>query len=296
MKDEFPNGPFVINGENLTPVALVALARGGPRTIALTESAWERVAVGRAIVDAAIAGREVHYGINTGVGSEKGRRVDPAEFATFNRRIIIGEATNMPGSNFEAGIVRGALVVLANNAATGRLGVRPALVERLLALFAAPALPLVRSGTSGGMADLSPLAQLSLAVIGEDRPHSIESPAERFDLAAKEAVSLINCNAFLLSHAAIVLETSTQLAEAFDLATAFSLEGFRGNLNYLRKGFGPNLGNPWQIKSASRIADALDGSALWSPAEWRNLHDPLSFRCAQRVNGALIPTCADQHS
>lgn len=271
---------FQFDGESLGLSQLATLAHGGPAVVGLTPAARLRVVHGRKIVEAALAAGQTHYGINTGVGAQKTVRIDPADFAAFNRRIIIAEATNMPGPAFAPTVVRGALAVLINNAATGRLGIRPALVDRLLALFAAPHLPEIRCGTSGGASDLNPLSQLACAVIGD-------ADSGPLDLAAKEAVSLINSNAFFLAHAAIVLAEASRLAETFDLATALSLEGFRGNLGYLRHGFEPAIRNPWQLASARRIAAGLDGSALWSPTEWRNLQDPVSFRFAQRVNGTI---------
>jgi len=42
---------------------------------------------------------------------------------------------------------------------------RPALVQRLLQLYALPRMPMVRADTAFGTADLTPLSQLSIALL-----------------------------------------------------------------------------------------------------------------------------------
>jgi histidine ammonia-lyase len=273
------------DGETLGLSRLAQLGGGGVQWD-LTPAAWARVREGRSIVEVAIADGADYYGVNTGLGSQKDFGVAATEFADFNAHVIMAEATNMPGPAFEPKVVRAALAVLINNAATGRLGLRAELVERLLRLSRCEKMPEVRMNTSSGMSDLGPLAQLALPLIGRSLDGSaplIEGP---FDLAAKEAVSLINCNAFSIAHGAIVLEEARRLIATFDLAAATSFEAFRANLSYYRPECLAGYRNPYQIASCRRIAEALAGSSLWSASEWRLLQDPLSFRFAMRVNGS----------
>jgi hypothetical protein len=119
--------------------------------------------------------------------------------------MIIGEATDFPGPPAADPTVRAALVVLFNNLADGRTGVRPELVKRLLQVYAAAHMPTVREDTSFGTADLT-----------------------RFDLAPKESVSLIDNNSFALGSGALVLAEAERLLIAFDLAAATALEAIRG--------------------------------------------------------------------
>jgi histidine ammonia-lyase len=273
------------DGETLTLYRLVELGGGGFQWD-LTPTAWDRVREGRRIVEDAVVDGADYYGVNTGVGSQKDFGVSAADFAHFNDHVIVGEATNMPGPAFDPKVVRAALAVLINNVATGRLGVRAELVERLLRLSRCAQMPEVRKNTSSGMADLTPLAQLALPLVGrslDGSPPLIERP---YDLAAKEAVSLINCNAFSIAHGAFVLEEARRLIATFDLATAPTFEALRANLSYYRPESLAGYRNPHQITSCQRIAGALEGSSPWAPSEWRFLQDPLSFRFAMRVNGS----------
>lgn len=273
------------DGETLELSRLAALSRGGLRWD-LSSTAWARVREGRRIVEDAIADGAEYYGVNTGVGSQKAFGVAQTDFAQFNDHVIVAEATNMPGPAFDSKIVRGALAVLINNAATGRLGLRPELVERLLRLSHCERMPEVRMNASSGMSDLGPLAQLALPLVGRSLDGSaplIEGP---YSLAGKEAVSLINCNAFSIAHGALVLEEAGRLIATLDLAAATSFDAFRANLSYYRPECLAGYRNPHQIASCQRIAEALAGSSLWPASEWRLLQDPLSFRFAMRVNGA----------
>lgn len=273
------------DGETLDLKKLAALSRTRT-TWDLAEAAKTRIREGRSIVDRIFSGGGIHYGLNTGVGSQKNSRVPPSEVAAFNEHVIVAEATNMPGPAFDPAVVRGALAVMINNAATGRLGLRPELVERMLSLSRCDHLPEVRMNTSIGSSDLGPLAQLALPLVGYglgDGPLLLDGP---YDLAAKEAVSLINCNAFTLAHGALVIDEVRCLIETFDLATATTFEAFRANLSYYRPEVWQAYRNPHQLRSCQRIADALEGSLLWESAQWRFLQDPLSFRFAMRINGS----------
>jgi histidine ammonia-lyase len=269
----------VFDGESLT-IAQVAALAAGPARCDLSAEAWSRVKRGRAIVERAAASGEAIYGATTGVGSQKDFTVRPERIAGFNRRMILAEATDLPGETFAATVLRAALVVRINAMATGALGVSHDLVRRNLLLLAANDLPRVRSGASFGISDLGPLAQLSLPLVGDD-------PEIGGVLALKEACSLINNNSVALGHAALVIEAARGLIEAFDLAAAVSLEGFGGNLAPYGDGGAATVAHTGHAASRQAIGAALAGSTLWHGNRTRLLQDPLSFRFAAPVNGAV---------
>jgi histidine ammonia-lyase len=157
-------------------------------------------------------------------------RVTAAQLAEFSNRMIVSEASDFPGPAAPERAVRATLLVLINNVAGGHTGVRPALVRRLLDLYAAARMPTVRVDTSFGTADLTPLSQVSLALLGRALDGETPILPERFDLAPKESVSLIDNNSFALGSAALVLAEAERLLGAFDIAAAASLEGLRGGL------------------------------------------------------------------
>ena len=257
--------------------------RSGP--VDLSPQAWERIAAARAIVERQLAAGEAIYGTNTGIGSQKDVAVADRLLAEFSNRMIISEATDFPGPPAAEPVVRACLVVLINNIAGGRTGVRAELARRLLELYAAGRMPTVRDDTSYGIADLTPLSQLSLALLGLSLDERAPVLGTRFDLAPKESVSLIDNNSFALGAGALVLVEIERLLAAFDLAAATALEGFRGGLRAHTEGAAGRSARG-QERSRQNLLRALAGSRLHQPDEARFLQDPLSFRSITQIHGA----------
>ncbi|HEY4971248.1 MAG TPA: aromatic amino acid lyase [Steroidobacteraceae bacterium] len=257
--------------------------RAGP--IELSPQAWERIAASRAIVERELASGAAIYGTNTGIGSQKDVSVGDQLLAGFSNRMIISEATDFPGPPAADPVVRACLVVLINTIAGGRTGVRPELVRRLLQLYGAERMPTVRDDTSFGTADLTPLSQLSLAVLGLSMDERAPILGTRFDLAPKESVSLIDNNSFALGAGALVLVEIARLLGAFDLAAATALEGFRGGLRAHAECAAGRSARGLD-RSRQNLLGALAGSRLHQPDQARFLQDPLSFRSITQIHGA----------
>jgi histidine ammonia-lyase len=275
----------VFDGKHLSIARILELSTCSGR-VDLAPEAWERVAASRAIVERQIAAGATIYGTNTGIGSQKDVGVAPAALAAFSNRMIISEASDFPGPPISDPAVRAALVVLINMVAGGRTGMRPALVERLLQLYAAPRMPTIRADAAFGTADLTPLSQLSIALLGlslDDRAPVLPTP---FDLAPKESVSLIDNNSFALGEGALVLAEAERLLAAFDLAAATALEGFRGGLRAQAEQAAGGYRGEGQARSRRNLLGLLEGSALHNPDQARFLQDPLSFRSITQIHGA----------
>ena len=278
----------VFDGSRLTIAKIAELSRRyGP--VDLSPAAWERVAASRAIVERHLASGAAIYGTNTGVGSQKDVAVADRELAEFGNRMIVSEATDFPGPPASDPAVRACLVVLINNLASGRTGVRAELVGRLLQLYAAARMPTVRDDTSYGTADLTPLSQLSLAVLGGSLDERAPILETRFDLAPKESVSLIDNNSFALGSGALILAEIERLLGAFDLAAATALEGFRGGLKAHTESAAGRAA-PGQARCRRNLLRALAGSRLHQPEQARFLQDPLSFRAITQIHGAAYET------
>jgi histidine ammonia-lyase len=279
--------PQFLDGQGLTISRIAKLSRGAC-SLDLTADAWRRIAASRTIVERMLSAGQTLYGVNTGIGSQKDIHVAAGELEQFSNRMIVSEATDFPGALATERAVRATLLVWINNIAGGRTGVRPALAERLLQLYAAPRMPPVRLDTSFGTADLTPLSQLSLALLGLSLDAGAPAPAlaDRFDLAPKESVSLINNNSFSLGCGALVLVEAERLLGAFDLAAAAALEGLRGGLRAHAEQAAGGLRSGGQARSRRTVLGALRGSRLHQPGEARFLQDPLSFRSITQIHGA----------
>jgi len=275
----------VFDGKHLSIGQILELSTCSGR-VDLAPEAWERVAASRAIVERQIAAGATIYGTNTGIGSQKDVGVASADLAAFSNRMIISEASDFPGPPIPDPAVRAALVVLINMVAGGRTGMRPALVERLLELYAAPRMPTVRADTAFGTADLTPLSQLSIALLGLSLDDRAPVLPTSFDLAPKESVSLIDNNSFALGEGALVLAEAERLLSVFDLAAATALEGFRGGLRAQAAQAAGGYRGEGQARSRRNLLGLLKGSALHNPDQVRFLQDPMSFRSITQIHGA----------
>jgi len=275
----------IFDGEPLRIERIAALS-ARPLAADLSAECWSRVRHGRSVVERVLASGQPIYGTTTGIGSQKEAAVGTTELLEFSNRMIVSEATDFPGAAFEERVVRAALVVLIGYLATGRTGVRPQLVRALLELLAAPRLPTVRRDCAFGTADLTPLSQLSLALIGRSLDQPTLSEPSSLRLAPKESVSLIASNSFALAEAALALTELERLLRAYDLAAACACEGFRAGL----QPHGESGAGGWRGQGQARVQRALTallaGSALHEAGAARFLQDPLSFRAITQIHGA----------
>jgi histidine ammonia-lyase len=152
----------------------------------------------------------------------------------------------------------------------------------------------------GASGDLSPLAHMSLPLIGlgevwyKNEKITGEKVLEIFswdkiNLQSKEGLALLNGTQFMSAFGIYCLLQSHKLSYLADLIGTLSLEGFDGRIepfNELIHYARPHNG---QLKTASRIKGFLEGSALISQ-EKKHVQDPYSFRCMPQVHGATKDT------
>ena len=263
----------VLDGRSLTIGEVVAVAREGA-AVELAPDAVERMRETRAVVERALERGDAVYGMTTGVGARKKVRVPAEEARAFNRALL---ANHLVGAGPDASteIVRATMLRLTNALASGIPGVRPELAERVAAALNGREHPRVRLLGSLGQADLPAMADLG---------HGLFAEAE---LQAKEALALVNSNAFSTGMAALAVADADRLLEAMDVAGALGLEAFAANLTLLHPAVAQVRPYPGLAQSLDRLRTLLEGSSLWEPGAARNLQDPLSFRGLPQLHGAL---------
>src|SRR5262249_7235565 len=160
--------PLVIDGHSLTLETVARVARpaeGGRAELGRVELAAEarlRMAQSHAWVDELIARGQPVYGLNTGFGTFADRHTSAACAQRLQRNLIPSHAVGV-GDPFPPEVVRAAMLIRANALALGHSGVRPALVDTLLAMLNAGVVPVVPSqGSLGSSGDLAPLSHLAL--------------------------------------------------------------------------------------------------------------------------------------
>jgi histidine ammonia-lyase len=139
--------------------------------VQVAPAAIARVQASRDRVDAALARGVPIYGINTGFGSLSRMRIGDDQLRDLQSNLVRSHAAGIcdPLPNE---VVRAMLVVLAASLCRGLSGVRPAVIESVVALLNAGITPVVPSvGSVGASGDLAPLAHAALVLIGEGEAH-----------------------------------------------------------------------------------------------------------------------------
>ncbi len=294
-----------IDGTSLTLKELGAVALRGESCV-LSAAARERVRAGREAIERALARGEAIYGVNTGFGDLACVRIPDDRLAVLQERLLVSHAAGM-GEPLDDAAVRTMLLLRANTLACGHSGVRPALVEALLALLEAGVLPLVPSrGSVGASGDLAPLVHLALPLLGRGRVRvkGVEMPAAEglrqaglapLVLGPKEGLALINGTQGMTALLALAALAARRLVRLADLIGAASTDALRGT----DAAFDPRIHalrpHPGQVASAANLYALLRGSAIRESHRHGDVRvqDPYSLRCMPQVHGAVRDLLAD---
>jgi histidine ammonia-lyase len=325
------HGTVMLDGSSLDVVDLVRVARDPALKVACSPEAMQRVGACRAhidsIVDAykrqyavfqrtgAAADRPaMTYGVTTGFGLFKHIPIAPDELEETQRRLLrshcvgVGENSDEddPANYFAPEVVRAALVLRVNAFLKGHSGVRPELVETVVAMINRGIIPLVPiRGSLGASGDLCPLSHLFVVLVGEGRFYVVRSAEEMrcgsrgYQGAAalgqalgreaampvyKEGLALINGTNFSTALLAMAVRDAELLADTADTAAAMSLEAVCGRARAFDPVVHAARGHAGQVASAARIRGLIEGSRLIDRAA--DVQDVYSLRCAPQVHGA----------
>jgi histidine ammonia-lyase len=280
---------------------LEAVARAG-RQVAFGPAARTRVARSRAAVDAiALQGDDAPrvYGVNTGFGALSETRISSADIRQLQRNLVRSHSTGI-GPDLAVPQVRGMMLLRAQVLALGYSGVRPELVDVLVAMLNAGVHPRVPAqGSVGASGDLAPLAHLALAMIGEGEAQIAEGSflpsAEAMAragvvpvvLEAKEGLSLINGTQYMASAGALALLEAERLCVVADVAGAMSLEALKGSSRPFDARLHAARPHPGQAVVARNLRALLAGSEIMeSHRDCGRVQDAYSLRCMPQVHGA----------
>lgn len=263
----------VVTGLSLTLDELAFVACQS-NTVQLDPMAVQRMKGSRSVVERALASQAPIYGLTTGVAALKRVSVDTSAVNLFNQAMV-REHRIAQGAPPPPDVARAAMLVLANQFASGVPGVRPLLAERLVACLNEGIIPAIRKLGSVGMSDLGPNADLAAAVF------------EGIELEAGEGLALLNHSAVSTALSALAVTDLEHLMGVADASAAISLEGFGGNLSILHNAVGSTRPYPGLKRTIDQLRSLLEASYLWKPGAARNLQDPLTFRGIPQVHGAL---------
>jgi len=270
-----------------------------PVTLSLAAGANAAIGASAAAIQRIVARGAPAYGINTGFGMLAKKRIPNDQLQQLQRNLILSHSVGT-GPLLDDAIVRLALALKIGSLARGHSGVRPGIIDTLIAIANAGILPCIPAqGSVGASGDLAPLAHLTLALLGEGEVRvQGRTVAARDALASagiapvvlgpKEGLALINGTQISTALALHGLFLAERLYEAAVVVGALAVDAARGS----DAPFDPRVhelrGHAGQIAAARVYRELLAGSAIRAShlVQDDRVQDPYSLRCQPQVMGA----------
>jgi histidine ammonia-lyase len=289
---------IILDPGRVTLAELRAIWDGAP--VKLADGGWAAIDAAAASVGEILESGRTVYGVNTGFGILAQTRIPADRLAELQTNLILSHSCGL-GEPLDPRIVRLVMILKVIGLARGHSGVRRELVERILALVEADALPVIPSqGSVGASGDLAPLAHMSAALLGEgeialggERLHASEAlkylGLAPLTLGPKEGLALINGTQVSTAIGLDVLFTAERLFGAALIAGALSVDALKGSAAPFDARLSAARGQPGQIDVATALRGLLEGSGIASSHEdCGKVQDPYSFRCQPQVMGAVL--------
>ncbi|MGB6727172.1 MAG: histidine ammonia-lyase [Terracidiphilus sp.] len=295
----------MLDGQPMKAADIEAVALAG-RRVGIAEEAKTRVAASRAAIEQILAEGRTVYGVNTGFGKLSDVHIPPESLGALQVNLVrshaggIGQPLSVPES-------RAMVLLRANVLAKGFSGVRPELVELLVAMLNAGVTPVIpEKGSVGASGDLAPLAHLALVVIGEGEAWLAGEAGfdgERLNggealrraglkpqvLAAKEGLALLNGTQAMNAVGLLALERARRLVRLADVAGAMSLEALRGTPVAFDERIHQARPHAGQMAAAEHLIALLAGSEIRESHREHDsrVQDAYCLRCMPQVHGAV---------
>jgi len=302
--------------------AIEAIALGAP--LELKPYHWQRVRRCHQFLNQLIDQRARIYGVTTGYGPLADTYVDPDASAELQRGLVYHLCAGT-GPLLKPTQVRAIIAERVITLAQGHSAVHPDTLQRLLDCLAEDLVPDVPSmGTVGASGDLTPLAHITLGLMGEGGVRLKGQPmssTQAHQLLAwtplspegKDALALVNGTSAMTAIAALngaqsqrCLNLSTSLTLMHGEVFGYQMEALQPQLSRVR----PHPGQAWaQERLLALAADSRrlqhysaeperlpEGLAPGSALHHQPMPQaPYSFRCAPQHLGAVADTLT-QHN
>jgi len=283
--------------------AIHGLGSARPQPLLMDPVALPAIQASAAVVRRAAESSAAVYGVNTGFGKLASTRISEADLARLQQNLIRSHSVGV-GEPLAAPVLRLMLAMKAASLARGHSGVRPVVIDTLLAVHNAGLVPYVPSqGSVGASGDLAPLSHMTLALMGEGEfvVDGVRQPAadvlQRHGIAplvlqAKEGLALINGTQTSAALALRALFCFEPVLEAALVVGALTVDAARGSDGPFDPRIHALRGQPGQIDVAQYYRQLLAGSAIRKSHEEGDdrVQDPYCLRCQPQVVGA----CLDQ--
>jgi histidine ammonia-lyase len=284
----------------LTLRDLAAFARSSD-TVTLDAPARAALARGAESVRRIVNAGAAVYGINTGFGKLAQTHIPDDQLELLQRNLVLSHSVGV-GPLLSDESVRLTMLLKIAALARGYSGVRPELVDALVALLNARVYPCVPSkGSVGASGDLAPLAHLTAAMIGlgnvrhegrilpakEGLAHAGLAPLV---LGPKEGLAMLNGTQVSTALALQGLFAAQSVFAAAVVAGAMSVDAAMGSDTPFEPRIHELRGQHGQIDVAGTYRRLLEGSRIRASHITGDdkVQDPYSLRCQPQVMGACL--------
>lgn len=286
----------VLDGKSLTIDSLMSVTRGHS-PVSASQEAMKNVVKSRELVDKLVAEGRPMYGINTGFGKFSDVAISEDEINLLQINLILSDAAGV-GAPLPTDVVRGMLVMRANSLLNGFSGVRPVIVETILAMVNKGVHPIVpEKGSVGSSGDLCPLAHMVLPMLGlgeaeyqgvvMDGGEAMKKAGiPTVELRAKEGLALINGTQCMTSVAAHAMADTRMVVKAADIIGALTSESLCCIINAYDPRIQTIRMHSGQINVASNMRRLLEGSGYTTRQGEVRMQDSYSLRCIPQIHGA----------
>lgn len=292
-----------LTGSSLSLADVIAVARNSDLAVTPARGALAALAGSRQLVEQAVERGETIYGINTGFGKLANVRIAADQLEQLQLNLIRSHAAGV-GDPMAREVVRAAMLLRANVLLRPTSGVRPSLVEALVALLNADIIPLVpEQGSVGASGDLAPLSHIAMALIGEGEvlgaaagkgPRSASEALSQaglkpFRFAFKEGISFINGTQAQTALLTLLVHDAEVLWRSAVGAAAMSLDALRGTPTPLDPRIHAARPHEGQGRAAALMRELLEGSDIREShrEDDPRVQDAYSLRCSPQVLGAV---------
>jgi len=272
-----------------------------PARLVLAPEAYPLIEASAAAVEAIVAKGDAAYGINTGFGILAKTRIPDQKLEQLQRNLILSHAVGT-GELLPDAVVRLIMLMKIGSLARGFSGVRPLIVDTLIALYNAGIMPAIPAkGSVGASGDLAPLAHMTLAMLGVGPVRVGGKLLEAADalkaagiapvvLAAKEGLALINGTQVSTALALHGLFMTERLLEAAMVTGSLALDAAKGSDAPFDARVHAVRGQPGQIAAAAIYRQLVADSAIRAShlVGDERVQDPYSLRCQPQVMGAVM--------
>jgi histidine ammonia-lyase len=292
--------PVVLDGHSLTLDDVVAVALDGA-PVELLPAARARMERAHEVVRVLVASGAVAYGVTTGFGKLSDVAIPPERLDELQVNLVRSHAAGV-GPLLAEREARAMMLLRANCIAKGYSGARPLLVDLLAGMLNAGLYPPIpEQGSVGASGDLSPLAHLALALIGEGDLLRGEERADAAGMLAaaglsparlgpKEGLTLINGTQAHTAVASLAVLDAHRLWQVAHLAGAMSLEALMGTPVAFDARIQDVRGQLGQAASAALLRSLLQDSEIRESHRHGDsrVQDAYCLRCMPQVHGPVL--------